>query len=120
MAEIQTVLLTAVIADLIKQEVVTYKSQPLSYIRIIGFQNKRAMWKFENLRIFAARFVRFSASTTLVFYVLSHLLLLFTISEFRPFQKEIQSNGTDTGNYDSVSEEKLKRLRQCLENGGVN
>ena len=40
---------------------------------IIGFQNKRAMWKFENLRIFAARFVRFSASTTLVFNVLSHL-----------------------------------------------
>ena len=31
------------------------------------------MWKFENLRIFAARFVRFFASTTLVFNVLSHL-----------------------------------------------
>ena len=43
------------------------------YICIIGFQNKRAMWKFENLRIYAARFVRFSASTTLVFTVLSHL-----------------------------------------------
>ena len=29
------------------------KSQPLCYICIIGFQNKRATWKFENLRIYA-------------------------------------------------------------------
>src|SRR5699024_11659567 len=47
------------------------------YIRIIGFQNKRAEWKFENLRIYAARFVRFSASTTLVFNVLSHLPIFY-------------------------------------------
>ena len=31
--------------------------------------------KFEKLRIYAARFVHFSASTTLVFTVLSHLQL---------------------------------------------
>ena len=49
----------------------------LFVIRIIGFQNKRSydakLGKDVNLRIFAARFVRFPASTTLVFYVLSHL-----------------------------------------------
>ena len=43
-------------------------------LMINGFQNKRAAWKDANLRIFAARFVRFAASTTLVFNVLSHLI----------------------------------------------
>ena len=42
------------------------------------------MWKFEKLRIYAPRFVRFSASTTLVFDVLSHLHIKLPVLLFSP------------------------------------
>ena len=47
----------------------------LNLFIIIGFQNKRTTWKGANLRIYAARFVRFSASATLVFNVFHPFLL---------------------------------------------
>ena len=68
----------------------------LNLFIIIGFQNKRTTWKGANLRIYAARFVRFSASTTLVFTVLSHLLfpsILITFS-FKPiYNKSVKVKG---------------------------
>ena len=42
------------------------------------------MWKFEKLRIYAPRFVRFSTSTTLVFDVLSHLHIKLPVLLFSP------------------------------------